>query len=135
MRKVDLINKVAKDAEISKKAAGSVLDAFVGAIHDSLKNDKRQIRVPDLGTFKVTQRKARSIVNPRSGRRMQIGAGYVARFAPSKGLRISAKGQGRGQPETCDDFEGTVQRMLCKVCGHPVLRPALPFCRDHAPRP
>jgi len=135
MRKADLINKVSREAEISKKAAASVLDSLVGAIHESLKEKKGHIRIFELGTFKVARRKARTIVHPQSGRKIKVSAGYVARFVPSQALRFSAKGSGAAKPETCEDIGGTLERMVCKLCGSPALRTTLPFCRDHAPQP
>ncbi|MGO9566709.1 MAG: HU family DNA-binding protein [Desulfomonilaceae bacterium] len=131
MKKAELIDKVAKDAEISKKAAASVLDALVGVIRDSLSNEKGQIRIADLGTFKVVQRKARNGRNPRTGQRMNIPAGNIARFVPSRALKISAGGQDTEQLDPCEDIQGTVRRVLCKACRTPVVGPALPFCREH----
>jgi len=91
MTKDDLIARIAEEAGITRKAADLVLKAFVGAIHDSLKGIDASIRVPDLGTFKVSQRKARIGVNPGTGDKIQIAAASVPSFVASKALKSSAK--------------------------------------------
>jgi nucleoid DNA-binding protein len=131
MKTADLITKVAKDAEISRKAAASVLEALVGTIHDSLKNKKGEIRIPGLGTFRATNRKARSGVNPRSGQKMNIPAVTVPKFVASKALKTSAGGQDTQPLDPCADVQGAVRKVLCKASRTPVVGPALPFCREH----
>ncbi len=32
----------------------------------------------------------------------------------------------------CENLQGSVKQMLCKVCGTPVFGPALPICGNHA---
>jgi len=91
MTKDDLIARIAEAAGITRKAADLVLKAFVGAIQDSLKGTDASIRVPNLGTFKVSQRKARTGVNPRTGEKIRIPAASVPSFVASKALKNSAK--------------------------------------------
>ena len=91
MTKAELVDKIAKEAEITKKAATMALDAIVGAVHDSLKKKDGSIRISDLGTFKVSQRKARAGVNPQTGKKIKIAATKVPRFVASKALKETAK--------------------------------------------
>jgi nucleoid DNA-binding protein len=91
MTKADLVSKIAKDAGISQKAADMVLKTFVGAIHESLKGPEEQIRIPDLGTFKVSQRKARTGVNPRTREKIEIPAGRAPGFTAAKALKEAVK--------------------------------------------
>jgi nucleoid DNA-binding protein len=91
MTKAELEDKIAKEAEITKKAATMALDAIVGAVHDSLKKKDSLIRISDLGTFKVSQRKAREGVNPQTGKKIKIAATKVPRFVASKALKQTAK--------------------------------------------
>ncbi len=90
MTKADLVSKIAKDAGISQKSADQVLSALTGAIHDSLKNEG-QIRIPDLGTFKVTKRNARTGVNPRTGDKIDIPEATVPGFTAAKALKECCK--------------------------------------------
>ena len=87
MTKAELVNWMAKEAGITKKGAAAALDAFVKAIHNSLKKKTGKIRVADLGTFLVVHRKARTGVNPQTKTKIKIPAGNVPRFRASKSLK------------------------------------------------
>jgi nucleoid DNA-binding protein len=93
MTKTDLVGKLAKDAGITQKAADTVLKVIVQSIHEALKSPEAQIRIPDLGTFKISQRKARTGVNPRTGQKIEIPAAQVPGFTAAKALKEAAKGQ------------------------------------------
>ena len=56
--KGDVINAIAEQAGISKKEAASAFDAFVGYISETCQSGER-CAVPGLGSFSVSQRKAR----------------------------------------------------------------------------
>jgi DNA-binding protein HU-beta len=91
MTKTELVAKIATDAAITKKAAVGVLDAVVVAIHDALKKKDGTIRIADLGTFRIVQRKARTGVNPQTGKQINIPAMKVPRFTASKALKEIVK--------------------------------------------
>jgi DNA-binding protein HU-beta len=91
MTKSELVAKMSKEAGISKKAAAAALQALVGAVHDSLKKKEGTIRISDLGTFRVLQRKARAGVNPRNQKKIKIPAMKVPRFSASKALKDAVK--------------------------------------------
>ena len=86
MSKKDLIDAVARDCELTKEKAGSVVDAALAHIRASLKGG-HEVRIPDFGTFKVTARKAREGRNPATGKTIQIPASNVPKFTPAKGLK------------------------------------------------
>lgn len=91
MTKSDLVAKVAKDAEITRKAADTVVTALVKAVHEALTGPEQSIRITDLGTFKVSKRSARTGVNPRTGEKIQIAESVVPTFAASKALKDAVK--------------------------------------------
>jgi nucleoid DNA-binding protein len=91
MTKTDLVARIAKDAGISQKAAASAVKALVGAIHDALKSSESQIRIPDLGTFKTSNRSARTGVNPRTGEKIEIPATVVPSFTAAKAFKDCVK--------------------------------------------
>ena len=91
MTKDELVGWMAKKAGITKNAAAKALNAFVKAIHDSLKKKTGKIRISDLGTFVVFHKKARTGVNPQDKKKIKIPAGYVPRFRASKALKQAAK--------------------------------------------
>ena len=91
MTKAELVDLIAEEAGITKKAATVALGAVVGTVHESLKKKDGSIRITDLGTFKVTQRKARTGVNPQTGKKIKIRATKVPRFSAAKALKEVVK--------------------------------------------
>ncbi|HXI12226.1 MAG TPA: HU family DNA-binding protein [Thermoanaerobaculia bacterium] len=84
--KAEIITAIAEQAGISKKEAGSAFDAFVGYISDSCSRGER-CAVPGLGSFAISQRKAREGRNPRTNEKIQIPASKNVRFKAGKDLR------------------------------------------------
>ncbi len=91
MTKAELVARVAEEAGITKKAAGAALEALIGAVHESLKKKDGKIRIADLGTFKVIQKKARTGVNPQTRKKIKIPATKAPRFAAAKALKDAVK--------------------------------------------
>jgi DNA-binding protein HU-beta len=86
VNKTDLIEHVAKQADISKAAAGRALDSLVGAIKTSLKKGN-SVTLVGFGTFVVGKRAARSGRNPRTGATIRIKAAKIPKFRPGKALK------------------------------------------------
>ncbi len=86
MTKADLINAVAKAAKISKRAAGSAVDATFDGISRGIKREKR-FQVPGFGTFTVRSRKSRKGRNPQTGAEITIKASRTVGFKPAPGLK------------------------------------------------
>ena len=70
MNKSELIDAIAKHADISKAAAGRALDATVDAIRGSLKKGT-MVTLVGFGSFYVGKRTARAGRNPAHRRRHQ----------------------------------------------------------------
>ena len=86
MNKADLITAVAKDAGISKKAAGDAIDSVVGNITKTLKKGS-QVSLIGFGTFGISKRAARTGRNPQTGATIKIKAKKVPRFRPGAALK------------------------------------------------
>ncbi|MFZ2493147.1 MAG: HU family DNA-binding protein [Thermoanaerobaculia bacterium] len=84
--KADVINAIAERAGISKKEATAAFDAFVGYISETCKSGDR-CAVPGLGSFTVSERKAREGRNPRTNETIKIPASKNVRFKAGKDLR------------------------------------------------
>ena len=84
--KADVINAMADQAGISKKEAAAAFDAFIGFIADTCQRGER-CAIPGLGSFSVTDRKAREGVNPRTKQAISIPASKNVRFKAGKDLR------------------------------------------------
>lgn len=86
MNKSELIDQIAKSAEISKAAAGRALDATVGAVKSALKKGD-MVTLVGFGTFYVGNRTARNGRNPRTGATIKIKAAKVPKFRAGKSLK------------------------------------------------
>ena len=86
MNKSELIDAIARHADISKAAAGRALDATVNAIKASLKKGE-MVTLVGFGSFHVGRRAARQGRNPRTGAAIRIGAVRVPKFHAGKGLK------------------------------------------------
>jgi len=86
VNKSELIDQIAKQADISKAAAGRALDAAIGSVRATLKKGQ-SVTLVGFGTFSVGKRNARKGRNPRTGAEIKIKAAKVPRFKPGKALR------------------------------------------------
>lgn len=86
MNKTELIDHIAQQADISKAAAGRALEAMIGGVMSTLR-DEGSVALPNFGTFTVTKREARSGRNPRTGAEISIKAAKIPKFRPGKGLK------------------------------------------------
>ena len=84
--KTDVVSAVAQKAGITKKQAGSAVDAFIGTVVDTLKAGGK-VTIPGFGTFSVGRRAARTGRNPRTGKEIKIPAKKTAKFSAGKQLR------------------------------------------------
>ncbi|HKE42712.1 MAG TPA: HU family DNA-binding protein [Casimicrobiaceae bacterium] len=88
MNKSQLIDAIAKHADISKAAAGRALDATVNSIKGSLKKGEI-VTLVGFGSFFVGKRTARQGRNPRTGAPIRIKAAKVPKFRAGKALKDS----------------------------------------------
>ncbi len=90
MTKAELVAKMAKDAKISKAAAGKALNGAIDGITKALKKGD-SVTLVGFGTFSVSKRKARKGRNPQTGKEIKIAARKVAKFKAGAGLRATVK--------------------------------------------
>ena len=91
MTKSEFIDKVADESGLSKKDAGTAVDAVIATIEKSLKSGE-EVSFTGFGKFHVAERGAREGRNPRTGETMQIAASKVPRFTAGSGLKKAVKG-------------------------------------------
>lgn len=87
MTKADLIEKMAKDAGISKTAAKAALDSFVDGITKGLKKKDSRVTLVGFGSFKKVYRKTRMGRNPQTGEKIKIKGKNTVTFKPGKNLK------------------------------------------------
>jgi DNA-binding protein HU-beta len=80
MKKSELIDQIAQDADISKAAAGQALDALLAGIIGALKGKDGKVILTGFGTFEKVHRKARTGRNPKTGEAIKIKASNVVKF-------------------------------------------------------
>ena len=93
MNRGDVLNTVAAECDLPSAKVDAVLKAFEGAIARSLAQGG-EVRIAGFGTFKTSNRAARTSRNPRTGEPVDVPARTAARFIPGKGLKTAAEGAG-----------------------------------------
>ena len=86
MNKADLIDQIAKKADLTKKNAGIALDKMVESISESLIKGEK-VTLVGFGTFDVRDRKARTGVNPQTKAKIKIPASKAPVFKAGKELK------------------------------------------------
>ncbi len=90
MNKTELINAVAAEAGLSKVDAKKAIDAFMAAVSEELKKDGK-IALVGFGTFSITQKSARTGINPKTKQPIKIAAKKVVKFKPGAELADAVK--------------------------------------------
>jgi DNA-binding protein HU-beta len=90
MTKLELIDKIAKEAKIPRAAAERALNSFTASVTEVLKAGDK-ITLPSFGTFLVSNRSARKGRNPRTGEEIDIPAVKIPKFKVGKGLKDAVR--------------------------------------------
>ena len=90
MTKSELVDQVADRAGLTKADAGRAIEAVIGTVEDALRRGS-DVTISGFGKFHVSERGARTGVNPRTGERIQIAATRVPRFTAGSGLKSAVK--------------------------------------------
>jgi DNA-binding protein HU-beta len=90
MNKQELIAKIAKDTGSSKAGAAAAIESMIDGITRSLKKGD-SITFVGFGTFKTSQRKARTARNPQTGAAIKIPKRRVVRFTAGKSLKQAVR--------------------------------------------
>lgn len=86
MNKTELIEHIARQADLSKAAASRALEALISGVKSTLKKNN-SVSLVGFGTFTVSKRAARAGRNPRTGAAIKIKAAKVPKFRPGKALK------------------------------------------------
>jgi DNA-binding protein HU-beta len=76
---------------LTKSEAADIVEAILETVKSSLV-DGRSVRIKNFGTFEVTDRLARTGVDPSNGRRIQIPAHRGLSFRPARRLKDALLG-------------------------------------------
>lgn len=92
MNKAELVQAVQKTLgkDTSKAQAERAVEAVVEGIKGGLRKGQ-PVQLVGFGTFKVTSRKARTGINPKTGEKIKIKASKNVKFSAGKDLRSKLK--------------------------------------------
>jgi len=86
VNKNELVAAVAEAADLSKRDAGSAVDATLAAIESAMAKGE-EVRLVGFGTFLVAKRAASKGRNPQTGAEIDIPASNQPRFTAGKALK------------------------------------------------
>ena len=96
MNKSELIELVAKEADIGKAVAGKALDAALDVVVKAIaKGDT--VTLLGFGTFKSAKRAARTGKNPQTGAALKIAATTVPKFSAGTVFKTAVAGKKRAK--------------------------------------
>ena len=90
MNKAELIDAIAKDANLSKADAKRALESLTSNVTKALKKGDK-VALIGFGTFSISARSARTGRNPQTGATIQIAAKKVAKFKAGAALAGAVK--------------------------------------------
>ena len=92
MTKQEFVDAVASKAGLSRRDAGSAVDAVLDTITDTLKRGDA-VTFTGFGKFSTAHRAAREGVNPRNpSQKVHIPAATVPKFSAGSQLKSAVKG-------------------------------------------
>ena len=86
MNKLELVSAMADKTGLSKKDAEAALKAFTDVVAEELKKGEK-IQLVGFGTFEVSERAARTGLNPRTKETIEIAASKAPKFKAGKALK------------------------------------------------
>jgi integration host factor subunit beta len=86
MTKAELVDEVARTAELTKKHAELIVNTVFDSIVQSLKNGEK-IELRGFGSFRIRRRGARIGRNPKTGDRVEVPPKRIPYFKPGKELK------------------------------------------------
>ena len=86
MNKSELVKQIAERAGLTQAQATTALQAFETSVIDELTNGG-EVALIGFGTFKVTDRAARTGRNPQTGAEIQIAASKNPTFKAGKAFK------------------------------------------------
>ena len=86
MNNKEIIQAVSQKAALTKQATEQLLHATVQIITDTLR-EGGDVKIQHFGTLGVSARKARTVTNPRNGKKTHVPEKQVWTFKPNASLK------------------------------------------------
>ena len=91
MNEEELVQEVAKKANVTQKEVAEVLSALVDTIQTTVAKGNK-VTLVGFGTFEPRKRAARNGRNPQTGKEIKIAAKTVPAFSAGKKFRTAVNG-------------------------------------------
>ncbi|MCL2829279.1 MAG: HU family DNA-binding protein [Betaproteobacteria bacterium] len=89
MNKSELIKTISDRTGLSRNVAGNALDATIDSIVEAVSKGE-QVTLVGFGSFKLSNRSARTGRNPKTGAPMKIPAASVPKFSAGSTFKAAA---------------------------------------------
>ena len=86
MNNKEIIQAVSQKAALTKQATEQLLQATVQVISETLR-EGGDVKIQHFGTLGVSERKARTVTNPRNGQKTHVPAKQVWNFKANPRLK------------------------------------------------
>ena len=86
MNKTDIVKTVAEKADITQTQATKAVDAMTEAIVKALEKGETAV-ITGFGTFRVSERSARTARNPKTGAKIKLSARKSVGFKVGKAVK------------------------------------------------
>lgn len=83
MNKKDIVKKIADGAMISQVSAQQFIELFLDTISSALEAGEK-VTLVGFGTFSISQRSARTMRNPQTGKNVEVPARKLVKFKAGK---------------------------------------------------
>ena len=90
MNKEELVQEIAKKANVTQKEATEVLTSLIDTIQKTVAKGKK-VTLVGFGTFEPRKRAARTGRNPQTGKELKIPAKTVPAFSAGKKFKEAVK--------------------------------------------
>lgn len=88
MNRIELVEKIATNHNLSKAEAARILETVTGSIVAAVKKGD-PVQLIGFGTFKQVARAARTGFNPQAGAAIKIAAQKVPKFVPGAAFKAA----------------------------------------------
>lgn len=92
MNKEELVQEIAKKANVTKKDAAEVLSSLIDTIQKTVKKGGK-VTLVGFGTWEARKRAARKGRNPQTGKELKIPAKTVPAFSAGKKFKVAVNGK------------------------------------------
>jgi DNA-binding protein HU-beta len=93
MNRVELIEHIATQHELTKAETGRILQTFIDTVVTTVRKGGSVV-LPGFGSFKLHSRAARNGVNPATGAKIKIAAAKLPKFTPGSTFKAAVDPRG-----------------------------------------